>query len=273
MKNPLVSIIITTKNSARTLEALMKSLYSQTYKPLEIILVDNNSSDKTPEIAKKYTRLVFQKGPERSAQRNFGIAKAKGEFCLVLDSDMVLEKDVVKECVGLLTKNPSLGAIIIPERSFGQGFWSSVKTFERSINEGENYFEAARFFPKTIITKLGGYDEQITGPEDWDLPQRVAKLYPIGRIKTYINHDEGNHTLMGLARKKYYYGLSVHSYLKKQGLSPVSARTIYLLRPAFYRNWKRLLQHPELTLGLVIMLTAETVAGGWGYLKGRMKSV
>lgn len=272
MPKGLVSIIITTKNSGRTLEKLLVSIKKQTYVQIETILVDNSSTDKTASIAKKYTDKVFQKGPERSAQRNFGISKSKGEYLLILDSDMVLEKDVVNECVDKIKSNPKLGAIIIPERSFGEGFWSAVKAFERKINEGEAYFEAARFFLKSVVNEVGGYDEAITGPEDWDLPQRVAKRYPIGRIKEYINHDEGNHSLMGLAKKKYYYGLSVHKYLKKQSLSPISAQTIYLLRPAFYRSWKVLLSHPSLTVGLIIMLTTETLAGGWGYLIGRLKS-
>ena len=83
MKKPLLSVIVPTKNSERFLERCLKSIKSQTYKNLEIIVVDNNSNDKTKEIAEKYTKLVFNKGPERSAQRNFGVLKSKGEFVLL----------------------------------------------------------------------------------------------------------------------------------------------------------------------------------------------
>jgi probable beta-1,3-galactosyltransferase len=59
MKNPLVSVIIPTYNSSRTLEKCLKSIKNQTYKNIEIIVVDNNSIDNTKEIAKKYTGKVY----------------------------------------------------------------------------------------------------------------------------------------------------------------------------------------------------------------------
>lgn len=95
----LISIIITTKNEARNIENCIKSILGQSYKDLEIIVVDNNSTDRTKEIAKKYTDKVYDKGPERSAQRNFGVAQSGGEYFLYLDADMILSPDVVKECV------------------------------------------------------------------------------------------------------------------------------------------------------------------------------
>ena len=85
MQNGLVSVIIPTKNSAELLTKCLDSVISQSYKNLEIILVDNNSSDKTKEIATEYTNLVFNQGPERSAQVNFGVTKASGEFVYKID--------------------------------------------------------------------------------------------------------------------------------------------------------------------------------------------
>jgi glycosyltransferase involved in cell wall biosynthesis len=61
MANPLVSVIIPTKNSAKTIEKCLKSVKDQTYKNIEIIVVDNFSTDGTYEIAKKYTEKVYQK--------------------------------------------------------------------------------------------------------------------------------------------------------------------------------------------------------------------
>src|SRR5690349_16355755 len=101
MNNLVVSLVVTTKNEAQVLERLLKSLKSQSYLDIEIIVVDNNSTDKTKEIALKYTNLVFSFGPERSSQRNFGAKKATGKYLLFLDADMELEKEVVAECVNL----------------------------------------------------------------------------------------------------------------------------------------------------------------------------
>lgn len=274
MSKPLVSVIITTKNSSLTLIALLESIKAQSYKSIEVILVDNNSSDDTVSIAKKYTQRVFQKGPERSAQRNYGAKMSKGEYLLFLDSDMELSKSVVKDCVEPYKgDDKKIGGIIIPERSFGLGLWSKAKILEREINRGEEYFEAARFFPKKIFFSVGGYDEKLTGPEDWDFPQRVVKEYKISAIKSFILHNEGKLSLKTLAKKKYYYGLSVHQYLEKQNIPVLSPKTIYFFRKGFYKNWRMLIDNPLVTVAMIIMLTIELYFGGLGYLRGRFRKI
>lgn len=271
MNNPLVSTVVTTLNSGKTLKKLLTSIKEQSYRQVEIIVVDNNSTDETCEIVKCFTKKVFTKGPERSAQRNFGAKKALGKYLLFLDSDMVLTKDVIGECVEKLEKGEA-EMVIIPEKSFGDGFWAKAKILEREIQRGEDYFEAARFFPKRLFWEAGGYDETLTGPEDWDLPQRLAKTHQVGRIKSLILHNEGRPTLLKLAKRKYYYGLSTHRYLKKQRLPVFTPKTVYILRPAFYRDWRKLAGDPVISLGMFIMLFAETLGGGLGYLVGRMKN-
>ena len=83
-KTPMVSVIVPTCNSAKTLELCLKSIKTQTYPNIEIIIVDKNSADNTRKIAEKYGK-VFIKGPERSAQRNFGASQAAGEYLVFLD--------------------------------------------------------------------------------------------------------------------------------------------------------------------------------------------
>lgn len=276
MEYPLISIIITTRNSSRTIESLLKSIKRQTYRNIEIIIVDNFSIDETLEIAKKYTKQVFQKGPERSTQRNIGVKKCHGKYVLILDSDMVLGNKIIKECVDKCEnenkKNIQIGGLIIPEKSFGEGCWAEAKKFEREINQGRDYFEAARFFPKIVFNKVGGYDIKLTGPEDWDLPNRIKKSYQIKRAKNYIYHDEGRPTLLGLAKRKYYYGLSVHKYLTKQHIPTISPVTVYFLRPAFYSNLNKMFNNPLLCLHLMIMLFMETLGGSLGYIVGRFNN-
>jgi glycosyltransferase involved in cell wall biosynthesis len=80
---PLVSIIITTKNEEKNigncLESILRNIELKDYRNIEIIVVDNNSTDQTKEIARKYTKKVYKFGPERSAQRNLGAKKARGK--------------------------------------------------------------------------------------------------------------------------------------------------------------------------------------------------
>ena len=129
MQNGLVSVIIPTKNSAELLTKCLDSVISQSYKNLEIILVDNNSSDKTKEIATEYTNLVFNQGPERSAQVNFGVTKASGEFVYKIDSDFVLEKEVIAQCVAEITKG--FDAIVVHNSPDVRVSWiARIRKFE-----------------------------------------------------------------------------------------------------------------------------------------------
>lgn len=271
--NPLVSVIVTTKNEEGHIDACLKSISHQSYKNLEIIVVDNSSIDKTKEISKKYASIVLNRGPERSVQRNFGAKKANGDYILFIDADMILGKNVVSECVGKFLEEKKekvdLGALVIPEKSVGKGYWCSVKAFERSLYEGDASIEAARFFKKGVFWEFGGYDKKITGPEDWDLPQKIKKKYRIGRINSFIFHDEGEVSLSALMKKKYYYGLKVPNYLNNDHPVKLTAQqVIYLLRPAFYRNWKLFVKNPKITFGMMVMLVAEQAAGFAGFARG-----
>ncbi len=271
--NQLVSIIITTKNEEKVLERLLKSVFKQTYLKLEVIVVDNFSSDNTRVIAKKFKVNFFQFGPERSAQRNFGAKKSKGKYLLFLDADMELTENVVKDCVELAEKE-RLQSVVIPEESIAENFWGEVKAFERSFynEKGDPITDAARFFLKQVFLRVGGYDETITGPEDWDLPDRVRKKgFKIGRSTEKIYHHEQEINPFILFKKKFYYGLNAHKYLSKHNIPVISPKTIYFLRPLFYKSWRKLISHPILALAMIIMLFIELLGGGLGYILGRLK--
>lgn len=270
---PLVSVTITTKNEEDVLGVLLESIKKQTYQKLETILVDNHSIDKTLGIAKKFNVTCYTFGPERSAQRNFGAKNSKGKHLLFLDADMELTHKVIEDCVKVASKDRVSG-VVIPEESVAENFWGKVKAFERSFyNErGDSITDAARFFDREVFFKVGGYDDAITGPEDWDLPDRVREAgYKISRSTEKIYHHEQKISLTGLLKKKFYYGLNAHKYLIRHNIPIFSPKTIYFLRPLFYKNWIKLIKHPLLSLAMVYMLFIELIGGGLGYLVGRIK--
>ena len=168
--DPLVSVIVPTKNSRQFLDACLDSIRKQSYPNIELIVVDNSSTDDTQKIARKYTDKVYTKGPERSAQRNFGVTQASGEFVAIIDSDMELAPEVITQAVAQFT-NPHVVGVVIPEESFGVGFWAQCKRLERSFYVGIPWMEAARVFKRATYTDLGGYDTALVSGEDWDLSQ------------------------------------------------------------------------------------------------------
>lgn len=269
---PRISIIITTKNEEAVIRACLASIRSQTYKHVEIILIDNGSTDSTRTIAKEFTSKIYIKGPERSAQRNYGVKVSSGEHLLFLDADMELSKNVLQEYTDIV-KNKKIVGCVIPEESFGVGFWAACKAFERSFYLGVSWIEAARFYKKNAFIALGGYDEKITGPEDFDLSQRLLAKYgkaSIGRTSANIRHNEGELQLWVHLKKKMYYGRQMRRYVSKIQNAPYIINQVSLLSRfyLFLKNSPKLVEHPLLTFGMVLLKTFEMTALLFGYLYG-----
>ena len=230
MKNHFFSIIITSKNSANLIHRCLKSIKLQSYKSFEIIVVDNYSSDNTIEIAKKFTSLVFKRDGERSAQRNFGAEKASGDWLIFLDSDMEISKDVVMECNNKI--HNGYEALYIPEITNGDSLWAKLRTYERSFYN-ETPIDAVRCIKKTLFRKVGGFDEFLIGPEDWDLNKRVLNIGKTTIIKSPLFNNEQVNSPIALAKKKIYYDKGLQKYIKKWGRSDPYLRTQLDLKSRF----------------------------------------
>lgn len=258
MNRPLVSVIIPTYNSGRTLEKCLRSIMRQTYRNVEVIIVDRYSSDNTIKIAKKYRTKIYQVKYERAKAKNTGLKMARGRYVLFIDSDMELTPTVIDECVNLIGEDEKIGGIVIPERSVGAKFWVQVRDFERRMYSG-TYIESARFFVRDLAIRVGGFDEDIVFYEENTLPQKISKFgYKVNaRIKAHIIHHEENFELKRFFFKKYYYSKSAWKF-KKRYNSPQTSLS-YRLR-IFLQNKKYLSMQPLLTLGLIILKTLEFLA-------------
>lgn len=267
MNQPIVSIIVPTKNSSQVLEACLQSLKAQTYQNIEIIVVDNNSTDDTKAIAEKYTEKVFNEGPERSAQRNYGVEQSQGEYVAIIDSDMQLAEKVIENAVAKIEGDKATG-IIIPEESFGQGLWAECKKLERSFYIGISWMEAARFFRKNSYVEAGGYDESMVSGEDWDLSQRMKQFGNLSRIDDLIFHNEGRISLLRTIRKKFYYAQKFSKYVEKnKGNESVNNQTGLLKRyRLFFSQPRKLFRNPFLGMCMLWMKTCELGFGGLGYI-------
>lgn len=274
--NPLVSVIIPAFNEQDVIARLLSSLRHQTHSHIEAIVVDDSSTDTTAALAKKLGAVVYTRPhAERSMQRNYGARRAKGSYLLFLDADMHLSPHVIRQCLTAVKTDTHIGAVVIPEVSQGERFWEQVKAFERSFYKDSLNFnvDAARFFTRQAFFQVGGYDETITGPEDWDLSESVRKQgIVLTKISAPLYHQERIPSLWRHCRKFYYYGLKSHRALSKQHQGLLSSKTLPVFRPEFFRHWPRLLTHPILTLGLALMLTGQIIFGGLGFLVGKVKN-
>lgn len=287
--NPLVSLVITTRNEENNIRNCLKSIKAQSWPNIETIVVDNNSSDRTREIAAEYTLKVYTKGPERSAQRNYGmIDQAKGEYVIYVDADMIITPNLVKACVLHIRKMNAI-ALHIPEIVLGKNYFSRVRRFERSFYNGTPV-DGARFFHRQTFVKVGGFDESLFvkgSGEDWDIdkvvrkfglivllpccnPQLAVHNWPLQDFietrgirhhpeYTGIYHNEAEFLLLPYLKKKSYYSLGFDGYINKWGKEDPDIRRQFSLKYRFWTvftedgKWRRLLSRPDLTAGMYFL--------------------
>lgn len=276
MKEPLVSVIVTTYNNQTTLEECLTSIEEQTYPAIELVIVDNYSTDETLDIARQFTRKVYTKGPERCAQRNFAVQHARGRYVMIVDSDMELTPQVVEQCVERMQSDNGITGVIIPEESFGEGFWAQCKRLERSFYVGVDWIEAARFFERRTFNAVGGYNEALVSGEDWDLSQRVGALGSIAHVEALILHNEGRLKLLRTLKKKFYYAGQFQSYTstrKAQSATHGSQPTNIVLRrfKLYFAHPRKLLKRPHHGVGMLFMKISEFGFGALGYMVASRK--
>jgi glycosyltransferase involved in cell wall biosynthesis len=268
LSEPLVSVVIPTYNSEKTLAKCLESIRNQSYRNIEIIVVDKNSEDKTAEIAKDFGAMVIQSNVEMSEARNIGIqySDQNTKYIMFIDSDMELDSQVIEECVKVAESNPRIGGVVIPEISIGNSLVAKIRRYERSFYAGTE-IEAARFFRKDLVEKVGGYDGSIIFYEDHTLPQKIEKLgYNVKlRISREIYHHEEDLTLIKHLKKKYYYGKTARKYITKYK-DYAYKQVNFFKRFGLFLGDQRFYSNLSLALGVVILKLLEYFSAGLGFL-------
>ncbi len=270
----LVSLIIPTYNSERHIIKCITSIQNQTYKNIEIIVVDQSSTDKTLEKTKKFKIKHIKLSPPKfytppTVSRNAGAKIAKGSILIHIDSDMRLSNGLVEEVVDRLEDNKKLGALVIHEKDLTKGFWSQCKAFERRCYWGNMNIESARAVRRSLFTEVGGYDESLSSGEDFDIHSRYMQKSQVEFCRNVLYHDLGELKFITMIRKKYNYGKTASKYFSKHGISGLD-----LLREqciCFIRNYKMFIKNPIIGCSAVFLKISEFSAGGLGALINKVK--
>ncbi len=267
MQNKLASVIIPTKNASELLPACLQSIRTQSYKHIEVLIVDGKSEDrnKTKQIAHTYGCRFYSYVPQvtsglfdATGKRNYVRTKAKGEYIYHIDADMELTNHVIRDAVALCEKG--YGAITVPEDSFGQGPWSRAKTLERRFFWDDDTIESPRFFKKKVWDAIGGYDETMgAGGEDRDIGIKTRLAgYKVGRINSLVMHNEGNLSIRDIFIKQFTYKREVLKFIKKRPLMGIVG--YFPIRKAHFTHWRMFLSHPLDTAFFMIMMLVESLA-------------
>mgnify|MGYP001623585951 CR=1 FL=1 len=183
----MISVIIPTYNRAHLIQRAIESVEKQTYNDLEIIVVDDGSTDNTEEALKqlKYKNIRYIKLKENGGAckaRNIGIALAKGEYVAFLDSDDEWQFDKLEKQYNFLIKNQA--QIVTCNYWYVKG--ESKKLFidskHKAMIELHELLDkncittGAILVKKNFIKSLGGFDEKMPRYQDWEFVLRAAKF-------------------------------------------------------------------------------------------------
>lgn len=206
MNRPLISVIIPTYNRASPLMEAVRSVLEQTYKTIELLVVDDGSEDETPGQLKKIedTRLrvlVTQHGGVSRA-RNRGVAESKGEWIAFLDSDDRWKENKLETQLVFHSQNPHL------QISQTSEIW--IRNGKR-VNPARKHLKPAGYiFPeslhlctitpssvlmkKSLFESTGGFDEALPSCEDYDLWLRITAEHSVGLVDKLLLVRYGGHS-------------------------------------------------------------------------------
>lgn len=186
---PLVSVVIPCFNGEAFLKEAIESVITQSYPRVEIIVVDDGSTDHSGDIAQSYpVRYIHQPNRGLTASRNLGIQESRGSYLVFLDADDRLMPEAIEMGLRVLVQRPEC-ALTVGDHLFvsedGSYLANSRKTFPPARHYEallkSNFFEmiSSILFRRSIFDQVGGFDTELRVAEDYDLYLRIAREYAI----------------------------------------------------------------------------------------------
>lgn len=260
--SPLITISIPTYNSEIFLDLCLDAIKKQTYKNIEINIIDGYSKDNTLQITKKYhIAKVYQHRGSLMSARYIGVQMAKGQYTLLLDSDQILERNSIARCIAEINKKKVdmlvLGEDVYYNKTFLEKLFHMDRKFIHHINDIDPYTSVLlpRFYktsllrkayanvPKKVIQQAMPQDHAILYLESWKLSDKVAI------VQDAVKHIEPS-SLISLWKKFFRWGY--HSV----GAYPTKYDIYFKKRTERFRkgNFKKELLKESLASTLLLLL-------------------
>ena len=235
--SPKVSVIMSVYNGEKYLKEAIESILNQSFKDFEFIVVDDGSTDKTPEILENYAKqdqrikiITNSENIGLTKSLNKGIKVSKGEYIARMDDDDIAMPERIKKQIEFLEKNPNFGVvgcnvIIINETG---NFVKNVVLPNNlmQVLKKRNYLaHGSLVFQKAIIEQLGNYDEQMLYAQDYEMILRISKTFEVGFISEFLYKLRVHKNTIFYKKffsQMYYTALAKNKVLHKKGRNSLS---------------------------------------------------
>ncbi len=281
-----VSVIIPTYNSASWINETVQSILKQTYPVLEILVVDDGSTDNTVDVVSSYQnpiKYIYQNHRGVSSARNRGIQMARGDLIAFLDADDYWDPRKIEAQVNLL-HDRSLMWVSCETQPFDAITRTMIREITSPMQEGDildalllNNFigSATPIVRKSIFEQVGYFNEAYDARigEDWDMWLRIASRYPLGVVRERLAfqrlHSDSTMSSTSMAEKVkalegVIYRAVTNNYEKLKPFEPFALANIYysagvqLMKQDQYRDAQsyffRELRYRPLKLDTVVYL-------------------
>lgn len=242
MEGKAISVIIPAYNCEKTLKRAVLSVVIQSLKPIEVIIVDNDSTDGTSEEIKKLEKLfpglvIALKEDRRGANfaRNKGLQHANGRWIQFLDADDALLESKLAHQLKIVNNHPATGVIYAPSKIFVKNHSTNTHSFLRKIPVNSDivlgliFSEAGRthsnLWRKDVLEAVGGWDETINSSQEYFLMLKLfkkgVKFYMDEQINTVIYREgesvsftNNTNRAMAILEDKLHYLNDLSDYLR-----------------------------------------------------------
>jgi len=187
-------------NGERYLKEAVESILNQTFKDFEFIIINDGSTDKSPQILDEYTkrdrrtRVIHQKNIGLTKSLNKALKLAQGKYIARIDADDIAYKSRFKKQVDFLEKHPKVGLVgnyvdVIDERGKNIGrliYPTSDKKIKKELIKKNPFCHPSVMFKKEVTKKVGVYNEDFGAAQDYDFWMRISKHYQIANLSEVL---------------------------------------------------------------------------------------
>lgn len=264
----LVSVVVPTYNRAEMIGDALESIYHQDYRPIEVVVVDDGSTDDTEKTVAAWKdrhcqdsfdlRYLRQKNQGGNPARNYGISVAKGDFVAFLDSDDEWLSEKLSEQISVFKANPNTGAVYCGVRHINAATgeitepagrqYPSGKIFDQIIIRDVTSPTSAYMIRREVFERVGDFDVTLQARQDWDMWIRIASKYRIDCVpKALVNYREhpGERTASDPTKEMKAYSRIMEKY---QDLREAQSWTVRrAAESAYYKRMGRVSFHQRIS--------------------------